>query len=156
MTRLAVVHPSIEEAVESSPLPQHLAVGVDGTPSSMRALAFAATVARRNESRVTVVFVRHAPPIGMLGGAAAGWPAIFDQVESEVRAAARHTLRGVRWDLVVADGSPAQELERVATEVGADLLIVGSTAGGWFHRLLEGSVGARVASDAPLPVLVVR
>lgn len=156
MNTLAVVNPSEEEAVETSPLPQHLAVGVDGTPNSLRALALAATVARRNESRVTVVFVRHAPPIGMLGGAAAGWASIFDQLESDVRAAARKKLRGVQWDLVITDGSPAPELERVAAEVGADLLIVGRTAGGWFHRLLEGSVGAQVASDAPLPVLVVR
>lgn len=156
MNTLAVVSPSEEEAVETSPLPQHLAVGVDGTPNSLRALALAATVARRNESRVTVVFVRHAPPIGMLGGAAAGWASIFDQLESDVRAAARKKLRGVQWDLVITDGSPAPELERVAAEVGADLLIVGRTAGGWFHRLLEGSVGAQVASDAPLPVLVVR
>jgi nucleotide-binding universal stress UspA family protein len=152
---VVVNHPS-EEAVDTTPLPNHLVVGVDGTESSMRALALAATVARRNEAAVTVVFVRHTPALGMLGDPRNEWQAIFTELEQDVRAAAKTRLRGLRWDLVIADGSPAQELERVAVEAGADLLVVGRTGGGWLHRLLEGSVGGHIATDAPVPVLVVR
>jgi nucleotide-binding universal stress UspA family protein len=57
---------------------------------------------------------------------------------------------------VVTDGAPALELERIACDVGADLLVVGRSNGGPIHRLLDGSVGGHAATHARVPVLVVR
>lgn len=135
-------------------LPRHLVVGVDGTPSSLRALDLAATVARRNESEVTVAFIRHFP--FFTGTVAVDWSEVFASLEAEVTRAARQRLAGVRWRLEVGDGAPALALERIATEVGGDLLVVGQSQGGLIHRLLDGSVGSHAASHARVPVLVVR
>lgn len=135
-------------------LPRHLVVGVDGTPSSLQALDLAATVARRNESEVTVAFVRHFPLF--TGTVAVDWTEVFASLEADVTKAARERLAGVRWQLVVADGAPALVLERIATEVGGDLLVVGQSQGGPIHRLLDGSVGGHAANHARVPVLVVR
>jgi nucleotide-binding universal stress UspA family protein len=135
-------------------LPQHLVVGVDGTASSLHALDLAATVARRNESEVTVAFIRHFPVF--TGTVAVDWSAVFASVEAEVAEVARERLTGLSWRLVITDGAPALELERIAREVGADLLVVGQSQGGPVHRLLDGSVGGHAASHAHVPVLVVR
>jgi nucleotide-binding universal stress UspA family protein len=135
-------------------LPRHLVVGVDGTKNSLRALDVVATVARRNESAVTVAFVRHLPLF--TGTVAVDWSGVFAAVEAEVADAARERLAGLRWELVVTDGAPALELERIACDVGADLLVVGRSNGGPIHWLLDGSVGGHAATHARVPVLVVR
>jgi nucleotide-binding universal stress UspA family protein len=137
-----------------SALPEHLVVGVDGSENSLRALDLAATVARRNGSAVTVAFVRH-PPV-FAGTVAVDWSAIFAPVEGETAEAASERLAGLRWRLLDTDGAPALELERVARQVGADLLVVGGGRGGPVHRLFSGSVGGHAATHAPAPVLVVR
>jgi nucleotide-binding universal stress UspA family protein len=145
------------QAAAQSPLPDHIVVGVDGTESSLRALDVTASVARRNEAEVTVVLVRHIPTLATVGAVPAlDWPSVFAPLEKEVEEAARARLVGVRWNLVVTDGSPAAELERVAVQLGADLLVVGRSQGGRIHRLIEGSVAGHAAVDAPVAVLVVR
>jgi nucleotide-binding universal stress UspA family protein len=137
-----------------STLPRRLVVGVDGSENSLRALDVAATLARRNESEVTVGFVRHPP--AMAGAVAIDWTPVFAPAEAAIADAARERLTGLRWHLLVRDGAPALELERIADEVHADLLVVGRSHGGLIHRLLEGSVGGHAATHAPVPVLVVR
>jgi nucleotide-binding universal stress UspA family protein len=144
-------------ALASDPLPDRIVVGVDGSDSSLRALDVAATVARRNHAQVTVAFVRHIPALATVGAAPAlDWVSVFAPLEHEIEAAARARLAGVHWTLVVRDGSPAAELERIAVQVGGDLLVVGRSEGGRIHRLIEGSVGGQAAADAPVAVLVVR
>ena len=84
------------------------------------------------------------------------WPAVFAPVEAEIAQAARERLAGLHWHLLVGDGAPALELERIANQVHADLLVVGRSQGGLIHRMVEGSVGGHAATHAPVPVLVVR
>jgi nucleotide-binding universal stress UspA family protein len=56
----------------------------------------------------------------------------------------------------VALGSPADEIVALASELGAELIVVGNHGGDAMHRLLTGSVAAKVVRDAPCPVLVVK
>ena len=65
-------------------------------------------------------------------------------------------LAGVRWRLLVTDGAPALELERIAGEAGADLLVLARSDRGLVHRLFSASVGGHAATHAPVPVLVIR
>jgi len=56
----------------------------------------------------------------------------------------------------VALGAPADEIVGLAGELGADLIVLGSHAGDALQRMLTGSVAAKVARDAPCPVLIVK
>ena len=51
-------------------------------------------------------------------------------------------------------GQPAQEIMLLAGEVGADLIMLGAQTRTRVLGLLQGSLGARLARDAPCPVLV--
>ena len=57
--------------------------------------------------------------------------------------------------LIVA-GSPADEILRVADEMGADLIAMGSHGRTGVLRLLMGSVSRKVLDQARCPVLIVR
>ncbi len=56
----------------------------------------------------------------------------------------------------VAIGKPADELLRVAAQLGADLLVVGSHGHDPIAHLLVGSVAERIVRSATCPVVVVR
>jgi nucleotide-binding universal stress UspA family protein len=85
-------------------------------------------------------------------------------VRGESRAAVEATaavLRHVesasdRLELRVIDGEPGSALCRLAAEVGASALIVGSRGRGGLRRALLGSVSDYVVRNAPCPVIVSR
>src|SRR4051812_39012963 len=124
--------------------PTTLVVGVDGSPTSLRAAAYAAGLARRQHTKLVIVFARRQPAgfISMADHAGlAAKEAIYaqDQVESQLREGLR--TQGRVWDLdaqlVVRYGDPLSVLSEVAKEVRADAVIVGSSA----------SVGHRIAGS---------
>lgn len=53
-------------------------------------------------------------------------------------------------------GDPGPAICEVATEIGADVVVVGSHGSGVVRRVLVGSVSGHVVHHAPCPVLVVR
>ena len=140
---------------------KRIVVGVDGSEDSIRAVAFAGRLATETGAGLTVVYVRHIPT-GYYG------PPL--EVESpELERHYRHVERRVArrvvealmpltvpWDLEVGKGNVADEVQRVAHERGADLIVVGTRGQGPIGRLLGGSVSTRVVHHADLPVLVVR
>jgi len=54
------------------------------------------------------------------------------------------------------DGDPAPTIARVAEEIGADLIVVGTGDRTWLSKLISTSVSEKVTSTAPCSVLVVR
>jgi nucleotide-binding universal stress UspA family protein len=56
----------------------------------------------------------------------------------------------------VVEGSPSRRLCHLATEFGADLLIVGATRRGWLWSNILGSTAEHVLRRAAVPVLVLR
>ncbi len=63
---------------------------------------------------------------------------------------------GVEVRLVPDDGTTGAAIVRVAHEMNADVLVIGSSSKGWLKRLLEGSVSDYVAHHAPCPVMLIR
>ncbi len=57
---------------------------------------------------------------------------------------------------VVAVGFPVEEILRVAAEVKADLIVMGTHGRGGWSRLVMGSVAEGVLRQAPCPVVTVR
>ena len=68
----------------------------------------------------------------------------------------RPTASEVQFFVHCRIGKPVDEILRVAEEVGADLLFVGSHNRGGLERILLGSTSERVVREARCPVLVAR
>ena len=134
-----------------------IVVGIDGSPSSLDALSWAARQADLTGSGLEVVMTWEWP-------LSAGWampvPDDFDP-EEDVRhslesavAAVRAEHPGLDIDSRVVDGHPAPIL--VESSKGAELLVVGSRGHGEFVGMLIGSVSEYCATNAHCPVLVHR
>jgi nucleotide-binding universal stress UspA family protein len=137
--------------------PRVILVGVDGSPTSLRAAAYAAGLARRQHSRLVAVFVTET------ASAMAGWvPAagavardVASQIDAELRrepAPAAERL-GIEVEYRRVAGDPVTELSRIADELPADAVLVGASeqAG---HRVI-GSVAVRLVRVGRWPVTVV-
>jgi nucleotide-binding universal stress UspA family protein len=141
--------------------PGAIVVGVDGTPTSLRALAYAAGLARRQRAELIVVYVRSPlrTPVALSGWVDAGIVAAETQaqhdVEDEVWAQVTDDANtwGTGASIVIRAGSPLHELRKVAEQSGADTIIVGASAG-LGHRLF-GSLGHRLLRRKPCPVTIV-
>lgn len=139
--------------------PSAVVVGVDGSDPSLRAVAYAAGVARRQRSRLVLVYARE--PAG-------GLASLMDSTGTGIAAAVLHqddvrrqleglvalgAAEGVPAELVVRAGDPYQVLSAVAHEVRADSVVVGSSAS-IGHRV-AGSLAVRLVRNARWPVTVV-
>ena len=141
--------------------PAAIVVGVDGTPTSLRALAYAAGLARRQHAELIVVYVR-APlrtPVALSGWVDAGIVAAETQAQHDAedeiweQIADDANAWGTGARIVVRTGNPLSELSKVAEQCGADTIIVGASAG-LGHRLF-GSLGHRLLRRKPCPVTIV-
>jgi nucleotide-binding universal stress UspA family protein len=140
--------------------PGAILVGIDGSPSSLRAAAYAAGLARRQRSRLVAVYVRTLPP-ALLPLADAGGRAVatlidtHDAVEHELRTAMESRLPELNIDagLVVRVGEPYTELLAVAQELQADAVIVGRSTR-MLHRI-AGSLAVKLVRCGRWPVTVV-
>ena len=140
--------------------PIALVVGVDGTETSLRAAAYAAGLARRQRTKLVIVYARKQPAALVSIGDQSGIAiremlAAQDEIERQLREALRHQTRIWRIDahLVVRDGDPLTVLSEVAKEVRADAVIVGSSTS-MGHRI-AGSLAVRLVRLARWPVTVV-
>ncbi|GLY77669.1 universal stress protein A [Actinoallomurus iriomotensis] len=137
--------------------PLMILAGVDGSPTAMRAGAYAAGLARRQRSRLVFVYVA-APSLwtGMSAGpAVAAQEQLFGELIDELRTQIRERADEIAVPItfVVRRGDAFVELRDAATELHADMVVVGSSeqAG---HRLI-GSVASRLVRAGRWPVTVV-
>ncbi len=141
--------------------PGAIVVGVDGTPASLRALAYAAGLARRQHAELVAVYVRSPmrTPVAMGGWVDAGIVAAEAQARQDAEAAIWAQIAddanawGTGARVVVRSGNPLRELRKVAEQSGADTIIVGASAS-LGHRLF-GSLGHRLLRGKPCPVTIV-
>ena len=136
--------------------PQVILVGLDGSVTSMRAAAYAAGLARRQSSRLFVLYVRAGLAMAALApmGAASVQQALdetSDDLRRQVAEAAANT--GLTVEFVTAEGDPFGQLVRVADEVRADAVVVGASAQAG-HRWV-GSLAVRLVKAGRWPVTVV-
>lgn len=140
---------------------KRMVVAVDSSPASVQGLRIAVDVARRTGARVTVVHVRHTPAGGALAPGVVQWGLVEETLEAlqtDSRVAAEEAFggSGVDWEFRTVDGSPGEEILKLAREVGADLVVVGSNRHTSVRNLLLGSTSAYLASHSPTAVLVAR
>lgn len=132
-------------------------VGVDGSPSSLAALDWAAHQAEHTGATLEVLGSWEWP---MTYGAPLALPEGYDPAADTRRelenaiASVRAAHPDVEFRVVVVEGHPAPSL--VEASKGADLLVVGSRGHGAFAGMLLGSVSEHCAAHAYCPVLVLR
>jgi nucleotide-binding universal stress UspA family protein len=147
----------------------NVVVGVDFRPASRAALEHAHVLTKGRGRRLTLVHVT--PGSSAMGELSytAGVPShlyrfgaaeyqrlrtgnAWRQLNTDIRPhISPHTkVRGR-----VVTGAAAAEIERVASEIGADLIVVGTTRRSAMSRRIFGSTAARVMRASERPILVV-
>jgi nucleotide-binding universal stress UspA family protein len=136
--------------------PSLILAGVDGSRTSLRAAAYAAGLARRQRSKLLVVYVaRLSANMGLAPGAAAAMNEASQEIAADLEQQARKwaPVLGVDLEFRSVIGDPLTELTRIAAETRADAVVVGASehAG---HRIV-GSLAARLVRAGKWPVTVV-
>jgi nucleotide-binding universal stress UspA family protein len=141
--------------------PQHdtpgpVVVGFDGTPSGEDALALAGAVTRVLDTSLVVATVHPAPVPVSPGRVDAEWVADrHRQAELVLDAARRLLADAASVDFrVVASSSAAHGLHDLAEELGASVIVVGSSRIAAENRLFAGSTADRLLAGSRAPVAV--
>ena len=140
---------------------ERIVVGVDGSPSSKAALAWAVEQARLTGGSVEAVIAWHYPimvgcmPFAPIGVVETGDFGDFAaKVLSDAIGETVDPDGPVKVSSVVREGNAAQVLLDAAK--GADLLVVGSRGHGGFTEALLGSVSQACVHHARCPVVIIR
>lgn len=139
-----------------------IVVGYDGSGNADRAITAAADEVTPNGT-VHVVTGFHPESNAWLARQLRDIPEEFRYVydpaatERQVQMVALEQLRerGVKCAGHVVPDDPATAIIDVAEREGADLVVVGSRGLGGMQRFLRGSVSSRIATHAPMTVLIV-
>jgi nucleotide-binding universal stress UspA family protein len=135
-------------------------VGVDGSPSSRKALTWAAAEAAEHGAGLVVVNVwEHtlAPPAGSVSVSEKYVPDSSQRTAEELLTEIKEVLGEdppVVVQPTVKQGNPAKVL--IEQSADADLLVVGTRGHGGFRGLVLGSVSQHVAGYAKCSVAVIR
>jgi nucleotide-binding universal stress UspA family protein len=136
--------------------PTRILVGIDGSPSSLRAGAYAAGLARRQGARLIALYVIPTAAISaQVAAAAAAMIQTHDEIATELRRAVQEgaELVGIKAEFLLRRGNPYKELIAVASELRVDAIVVGASMQSG-HRLV-GSLAGRLVRDAGWPITVV-
>jgi nucleotide-binding universal stress UspA family protein len=137
--------------------PNVIMAGFDGSPTAWHAVAYAAGLARRQGSRLLVVYAVGLPAVAAAWAPSAG--VAIEQSLDEGAAELRRELEAQRgWHALDAEfrverGEAFAALCRVADAERADAVIVGASAQAG-HRLV-GSLAVRLVRSGKWPVTVV-
>jgi nucleotide-binding universal stress UspA family protein len=147
--------------------PTRVLLATDGSKEAELASSSAADLAKRTGSELHVVYVGHMPPVFYESPGA--WVLDRDlqsrmevRVEEEARARLDEQVQRVREaggevaEAHASLGRPDAEIVRLAEELGAGLIVLGSRGLGPLRSALMGSVSHSVVRHAHCPVLVVR
>ncbi len=146
----------------------HVLIATDGSADAVAAAGQALGLLAPAD-KVTVLCAVEAPAAATAGqesGFAGGLAepevidAAWDAVRDEARGALEQTVAVLgatpTVERRIEAGSPGPVICRVAEELAADVVVVGSRGRGAIRRALLGSVSTHVANNAPCPVLIVR
>lgn len=142
---------------------KQILVPVDGSPTSMLAVARAAELAKAFGSTVTALYVLDPYPFTGVGADFAyGQAQYLSAATAEANTAMDAVKKamqdaGVQVHTVVGEGHAVHEgIVRAIDSTGADLVIMGSHGRRGLEKLMLGSVTQRVLGVVHIPVLVVR
>ncbi len=135
----------------------------DFSSASRAAFAKALQMAKTNRARLFVVHVL-TPVVPVVGDGYIA-PAAYEQLEASTRAWAKKKMgrllaqakrAGVRAQSFLMEGVPHEAILKAARARRADLIVMGTHGRTGLAKLFLGSVSARVAASAKVPVMTVR
>ena len=141
---------------------RQLLVAVDFSDQSVKALKVARDIGQRLDARLHIV---HFVPMRIMDmGMEGGVDFIEEMHQSELAEAgtrleqfvAEHTSADDIVERHLRSGEPAAEVNPMAGEIGADLIIIGTHGRTGLKHLLMGSVAENILRTADVPVLCVR
>jgi len=153
------------QIVQCSPVeePLHMVikkilVPIDFSEHAEKALAVAVDLSRAIGASLHVVHV--IPPVPYLGPPLAPGPAFATELRTETRKAFDEYMAGLKQRGIDATGTLVEgvayaEVNRVAAEMGADVIVMGTHGRSGLEHALLGSVAERVVRTARIPVIVV-
>jgi nucleotide-binding universal stress UspA family protein len=136
-----------------------VAVGTDGSATASVALEMATELARQFGAKLVLLsaFQDSGGAAGQRSDSSieAEWVVSTSAQVREILARTESDLRqkGIDCTTSIDEGDPADVLVSLATECGADLLVIGNKG---MHRRVLGSVPNTVTHNAPCSVLVVK
>jgi nucleotide-binding universal stress UspA family protein len=131
-------------------------VAVDGSPRSAKTIPVAIDLAQKYGSAVTVLHVREytryeGSDVDM------GPPIPAEELVEDVVRQFREAGVGAKGEVRrVGSGSTPEQIVEVATDIGADLIVMGTRGMTEWRSLLLGGVATKVIHHAQCPVLLVR
>lgn len=127
--------------------PSVVLAGYDGNDAGSHALSYAAGLAARVGARLVVLNVNESLALDCVTGLRACVQDVAEEVSQVI------TGCPTGCEVTIDIGDPASVIQRVASEVHADLIVVGQSRHRWTHPF--GSVPTRLAQHAEQPVLIV-
>lgn len=163
-------HPRDTTEVASKGGFEHITVAVDGSANSRRAAEFAAKLALRLGSRLTVLTVVEPPKVPRLvtmdPRLLPDYPGMIDSLREASEAQGRQLLgdlrnlvrssTGLEPDARLEMGPVRETLLQIVSKLRPDLLVVGTRGMTGIRRLIVGSVSEAMVRYAPCSVVVVR
>ncbi len=139
---------------------QKLLVPIDGSQPSLRGLDVAIGLARTMDADIVLVHVVDNTKVARLSY---GEPSVVEPLFEELRQEGERYLAeaeaaiksGIVTSSQVAYGNPADEIGKIASEIGASMIVMGSHGRTGLRHLLMGSVAEGVIRNAKVPVVIV-
>jgi nucleotide-binding universal stress UspA family protein len=135
-------------------------VPVDFDEPSQRALAYAVELAKPLGAEITILHAYELPYYGFPDGALIATAEMAGRIlvgaqSAVAEMADRHENAGVAIKTLVREGPAPEEIDSVAKEIGADLVVMGTHGRRGLRRALLGSVTETVVRTSSRPVLTV-
>jgi nucleotide-binding universal stress UspA family protein len=126
----------------------------DFSPPAAAAFPLACALARDYGARLVVLHVHSPVVVGEVGIVVPESPEVIEALRKKL-AAVKPADPAVPVEHCVDEGFPAEVILRVAREVSADLIVMGTHGRTGIRRVLMGSVAEEVLRRAPCPVMTV-
>ncbi len=138
---------------------RRILIPTDGSEVAEKAAGHGVELAKALGSEVYALYVID---ISAFTGipAEAAWESMRFLLEEEGKKALNAVKKlceehGVKYELLMKEGRPAEEIVSAAEEVGAELIVMGTSGRTGLDRFLLGSVAEKVVRISSCPVMVV-
>ena len=139
-------------------------VGIDGSPSSTKALSWAAEIAAKWDAKLLILSV--IPPLTPLiyMGPAPMYIGEYDRVSriskqkiiDDAVSFVRGKFPGLMVETRISKGRPSEVIQQTVEEEDVDLIVLGSRGIGGVSGWLLGSTSSKVVNICEKPVLIIK